>query len=98
MPATRSRARGTLAWYAMPTVPPPPKTMPRRREAMPSPWLTRLSARKFAAQRLLRQTHPVHRLGGCSGAFVAAGGGLDAGAGGGGGGGGGGAWAWLGGG
>src|SRR5437016_2074432 len=92
MPAACSRARVTPAWYAIPTVPPPPKTMPMRREAMAS--------RYDSGYRLLRHTQPEQCGWDWGGAvvFVVAGGGgeLGVGAGAGGGGGGAGAAAWAG--
>src|SRR5437763_8494591 len=102
IPATCSRARVTPAWYAMPTVPPPPKTMPRRREVMASPYDTGGAERDYPQQMMelqrLREGVVVVVGGGgggelCAGAGAGAGGG--AGVGGAWGGGGGGAARWA---
>src|SRR5436305_8151620 len=102
MPATRSRARVTPAWYAMPTVPPAPNTIPSRLPAIGPPLRKPPSGCKSTAPLRYRQTHLTKHddgvvSGGDGGAGASgpdgldAGGGEGAGAGRGGGGGGGGA-------
>src|SRR5205807_1796678 len=90
MPATRSRARVTPAWYAMPTVPPPPKTMPRRPETMVLTVADAAVSRKSrgAQPRQIQEPHRLWLSGGVVVLVVAGGGGLPAGDDGGGGGGG----------
>src|SRR4051794_11299532 len=62
MPATRSRARVTPAWYAMPTVPPPPKTMPRRPETMVFTVADTGVSRKSAGRAYPQQMMELQRL------------------------------------